>query len=211
MRTITIIDSFGVESGTFQLVPESKFYPYFEENKVSSVFIESMAIENSKERDFLFEETKWIRERHLDEISFGGPTTLNYLEYEVYLNFWKSLRNLGNTHPLNVVFPELPNPDSPLSSTAERQYNQRIFGNRLAPILVDKVGDRNLTLIASGTTVNIPALMTALESIEKYLKAGAIGTAKNVLLYYKPSYVPYDDILQYGINEITNYITSMGY
>jgi hypothetical protein len=95
--------------------------------------------------------------------------------------------------------------------TADQQKNQRIFGQKLSEILVDKMGARNLKFTLEGQTLNVASLLQALGSIKSLLDTGALKTARAIITQVKPSFTPYSDILDFAIAEITNFLTEKGY
>jgi hypothetical protein len=59
-------------------------------------------------RDALFEETRWVRERHADRVELGIDDQANWTSW---LNYWQTLRDLPDTEgfdPERVVWPEKP-------------------------------------------------------------------------------------------------------
>jgi len=60
------------------------------------------------ERDKLFSETEWARERHSDRIELDIDDAENW---DQWLNYWQSLRDLPNTENfsyINYTFPDKP-------------------------------------------------------------------------------------------------------
>jgi hypothetical protein len=114
----------------------------------------------------------------------------------------------------NLVGNEL-HPPSPLLTMEEitnaQQYNQRVFGQKLAPILVDKMGARNLKLAAEGTVPNVSSLLNALGAVKALMETGALKTARGVMVQLRPSFPLYEDILNYAISDISNFLISMNY
>lgn len=95
--------------------------------------------------------------------------------------------------------------------TAEQQKNQRLFGLKLSPILVDKMGARNLRMSLEGQTPNVSSLLNTLGMVKALAETGALKTARGVMMQVKPAYPLYSDILDYAITEITNFLVTMGY
>lgn len=61
-----------------------------------------------QERDKLFAETQWARQRHSDRIELGIDDSENWAEW---LNYWQLLRDMPNTDKfnyINPIFPERP-------------------------------------------------------------------------------------------------------
>lgn len=60
-------------------------------------------------RQELFDGTKWIQERHKDEVELDVTPSLTPEKYTAWLEYWQALRNITNQeHPDDVVWPELP-------------------------------------------------------------------------------------------------------
>jgi hypothetical protein len=51
------------------------------------------------QRDMLLSGTKWIQERHQDELALGLPTTLSQSIYTNWLQYWQALRALPDSTP----------------------------------------------------------------------------------------------------------------
>lgn len=92
-----------------------------------------------------------------------------------------------------------------------QQTTQRLFGVKLLPTAVDKVGARNLKLDREGTPVDIVALSGQMTSIKLLLEGGALKTARMVCLGIKPMFPNHSDILQEVADEITNFLISQGW
>lgn len=62
------------------------------------------------ERDRLFEETRWLVERHTEELVLGRATTLSASEYADLLAYRQDLRDLPEStdDPSEVLWPEKP-------------------------------------------------------------------------------------------------------
>lgn len=62
-----------------------------------------------RERDRLFEETRWLIERHAEELLLGRTTTLSEDDYGNLLIYRQSLRDLLSTivEPEKVVWPNI--------------------------------------------------------------------------------------------------------
>lgn len=95
--------------------------------------------------------------------------------------------------------------------TSEQQKNQRLFGQKLSPTLVDKMGARNLKMALEGQTPNVSSLLNTLGVVKALTETGALKTARGVMIQVKPAYPLYSDILDYAITEITNFLVTMGY
>lgn len=94
---------------------------------------------------------------------------------------------------------------------AFQQSAQRKYGLLLLPVLVDKMGARNFKLSREGTPVDVAALATQMASIKLLLETGALKTVRNICNALKPAFPAHADILQYAIDEITNFLISNGW
>lgn len=94
---------------------------------------------------------------------------------------------------------------------AVKQSAQRKYGESLLPILIDKVGARNLKYSREGTPVDVAALATQMASIKLLLETGALKTVRGICGALKPAFPLHADILQYAIDQITNFLTSNGW
>ena len=88
---------------------------------------------------------------------------------------------------------------------------QRIFGMQLALQAVDKIGARNLKLVADGQSVDVAAIASSLQQVKMLLDGGALKTARTVLTMIAPGYPQYQDIMNSCISQISNFLTSNGY
>jgi len=60
-------------------------------------------------RQELFDGTKWVQERHKDELELGLSTSLTNEQYNTWLQFWQDLRNITDQNdPDNITWPEMP-------------------------------------------------------------------------------------------------------
>lgn len=61
-------------------------------------------------RDAKIRNSRWLQERHKDELELGAPTTLTGLQYEELLSYWQLLRSLpkDTVDPANPVWPTDP-------------------------------------------------------------------------------------------------------
>lgn len=93
----------------------------------------------------------------------------------------------------------------------ERQKAQREFGEYLIPELIDMMGERNLTLIQNGTSVNIPAIASDNAGIKLLIETGALSTARSICTQLKVKYPTHADIYGYVIEDITEFLTGRGF
>lgn len=59
-------------------------------------------------RNDLFGSTKWIQERHKDELEMNVSTTITGSKYIEWLEYWQSLRDMSFSDVNNIVFPNQP-------------------------------------------------------------------------------------------------------
>ena len=93
----------------------------------------------------------------------------------------------------------------------ERQKAQREFGEYLIPELIDMMGERNLTLIQNGTSVNIPAIASDNAVIKLLIETGALSTARSICTQLKLKYPTHADIYEHVIEDITEFLTGRGF
>lgn len=94
---------------------------------------------------------------------------------------------------------------------AFQQKSQRLFGQKLLPLAVDKVGARNLKLSRDGTPANVTALASNMASIKMLMEGGALKTVRTLCGMIKPSFPAHEDILDWVSAEITNFLTNNGW
>lgn len=92
-----------------------------------------------------------------------------------------------------------------------QQTAQRLFGLKLLPSAVDRVGARNLKLAREATPADVVSLANQMASIKLLLEGGALKTARTVCLMIKPSFPLHADILQAVADEITNFLQTNGW
>lgn len=77
------------------------------------------------------------------------------------------------------------------------------FGINLARQAIDRIGARNKILNKTGTQVAI--LLNQMLSIKLLLETGALGTARYSCTQLKTTFIEYEDIFDYVINEISSF------
>lgn len=92
-----------------------------------------------------------------------------------------------------------------------QQTAQRKFGLKLLPMAVDMVGARNFKLYREGTAVDVAVLAGQMASIKLLMEGGALKTVRSLCSYLKPSFPNHEDILDFIIAEITNFLTNNGW
>jgi hypothetical protein len=141
--------------------------------------------------------------------------TLTQEEYHVLIKLYDNIVDVTNMNPIPEVgwvlrgnqIIELPIKEK----LAKQQAEQRQFGTELVVKLVDMVGAKNLELSINGTTPNVSSILSSLNSIMGLLQTGALKTARGLLVYYKPSFVVYEEVFQFGINEISKFLSDRGW
>jgi hypothetical protein len=136
-------------------------------------------------------------------------------EYRVLIKTYDNIVDITDLNPIPEIgwvlsgnkIIELPLKDR----LAKQQLEQREFGTELVMKLIDMVGTKNLELSATGSTVNVSSILTSLNSIMSLLQTGALKTARGLLVYYKPSFTVYQDVFQFGVDEITKFLTERGW
>jgi hypothetical protein len=94
---------------------------------------------------------------------------------------------------------------------AQQQRLQRLFGQKLSPIVVDLVGARNLALSEQGANVDIVALATQMQAVKLLLETGALKTARGLCAVIKPAFPHHEDIIEKCIQDISDFLVSAGY
>lgn len=94
---------------------------------------------------------------------------------------------------------------------AIRQNVQRLFGEEISPLLIDKMGARNLDLIAKGISVNITSLASDNSSVKLLIETGALGTATSIMGNLKIKYPDHADLYEWALTEINAFLFSRGY
>ena len=92
-----------------------------------------------------------------------------------------------------------------------QQTEQREYGMQLIPILIDKMGGRNLTLAQNGTTVNMIAIASDNSSVKLLIETGALKTARSVCAQLQMKYPAHADIYSEVIDNITTFLIQKGY
>lgn len=136
-------------------------------------------------------------------------------KYHIMIRNYDSIIDISNANPMPEVGWVLRgNILQPLSLSERaflQQNSQRQFGVNLSNQLVDLVGARNLELAFQGSNPNVSSMLTALGSILSLLQTGALKTARTAMLGYKNSFIPYVDIFELGINNITTFLQDHGW
>lgn len=186
---------------------------YNQQEKMHISFFESRWNDIREQRDRLFKQSEWIYQRHTNQIAQGLPTTITLSKFDEWLSYWQALRDITTnfTNPFDAVLPEMPSDIDATGYEEIKQTNQRIFGERLSKESVDKIGIRILELEKSGVATNSQALLQTLGVIQNLTSSGALKKARDLAMYYRPSFLQYSDTFDYLINSITAYFNRMGY
>lgn len=132
-------------------------------------------------------------------------------DYSIHIKNWDAIIDIEGLSPEPAVgWIMLGNLLLPTSPDVQ-QREQQIFGSALAIEMVNKMGSRNLSFAAQGQVVNVAGLLTALGAIKSLMETGALKTARSTMQYYHPSFPAYSDIIQEGIDKITQFLISKGW
>lgn len=94
---------------------------------------------------------------------------------------------------------------------AYQQKAQRLFGLKILPAAVDKIGARNLKLSREGTPADVATLASQMASIKVLLEGGALKTVRSICGAIKPMHPNHADVLDEVIAEITNFLQQNGW
>ena len=100
---------------------------------------------------------------------------------------------------------------SPEEQDSFQQTAQRLFGLKLLPTAVDKIGARNLKIAREATPADVAALAGQMASIKLLLEGGALKTARTICVAIKPAFPLHSDILQEVADEITAFLSLNGW
>ena len=127
---------------------------------------------------------------------FDGSIEISEIDYEILINSFDL-----------TAF----NAEMQRETNLERQKAQREFGLYLVPELIDMIGERNLTLIQNGQTVNITAIASDNSGIKLLIETGALSTARAICSQLKAKYPLHADIYDHVIDDITEFLNEKGY
>lgn len=96
-------------------------------------------------------------------------------------------------------------------ASVERQNSQRVFGQELATILIDKMGARNIDLSKAGISANVISLAQNNAAIKLLIETGALTTALGAIAQVRSDYPNHEDIYEWAYNSIYEFLTSRGY
>lgn len=127
---------------------------------------------------------------------FEGSIEISEIDYELLIN----------SFDLSAY-----NTEMQIATNLDRQKTQREFGLYLVPELIDMMGERNLTLIQNGQTVNITAIASDNAGIKLLIETGALSTAIAICSQLKLKYPLHADIYDRVIEDITEFLNEKGY
>lgn len=127
---------------------------------------------------------------------FEGSIEISEIDYELLIN----------SFDLTAY-----NTEMQIATNLDRQRTQREFGLYLVPELIDMMGERNLTLIQNGQTVNITAIASDNAGIKLLIETGALSTARAICTQLKLKYPLHADIYDHVVEDITEFLTEKGY
>lgn len=136
-------------------------------------------------------------------------------EYHLLIKLYDNIVDITNMNPSPEIgwvlrgnqIIELPIKEK----LAKQQSEQRQFGTDLVVKLVDMVGAKNLELSINGTTPNVSSILSSLNSIMGLLQTGALKTARGLLVYYKSSFIVYQEVFDFAISEINKFLADRGW
>jgi len=85
-----------------------------------------------------------------------------------------------------------------------KMQGRLIFGNKLCQECIIKISARNLEL--QKTSLEVLNLMSMLSPVQACLQSCALPTAVNLLNQLKPNLLDYEEILNFSIDSINNYL-----
>jgi hypothetical protein len=104
---------------------------------------------------------------------FDGAIEISEIDYELLINSFDL-----------TAF----NDEMQRVTNLDRQKTQREFGLYLVPELIDMMGERNLTLLQNGETINITAIASDNAGIKLLIETGALSTARAICSQLKLKY-----------------------
>lgn len=97
------------------------------------------------------------------------------------------------------------------SAALQQQKAQRQFGEQLAEILIDEMGEELILLEAAGGTIDVSVIMTAIQPIIELLQFGLLKSARTALNALLPAMSAYEDYINAGVTQITDFLTANGW
>lgn len=132
-------------------------------------------------------------------------------EYHLHIREWDSIIKIQDMVPLPKVGWILQGNKLVPVDALFQQTQQQVFGASLALELVNKMGARNLILSSQGSSVNVSSLLANVGTIRSLIETGALKTARTAMQSLLPLYPDYSDIFNFGIMQISQFLSSRGW
>jgi len=87
-----------------------------------------------------------------------------------------------------------------------QQESQSKKGLKILPIVINKLGARNLKLAREGVNSNVAAMVSEMAIMKLLLETGALKTARTLTSQMALKYTYHSDILQETIDDITSFL-----
>lgn len=97
------------------------------------------------------------------------------------------------------------------SAALTQQKAQRQFGEQLAEILIDEMGEELILLEAAGGTIDVSVIMGAIQPIIELLQFGLLKSARSALSALLPGMSAYESYINLGVDQITAFLTANGW
>ena len=97
------------------------------------------------------------------------------------------------------------------SAALQQQKAQRQFGLQLADILIDELGEEIIILEGLGTPIDVSVIIGAIQPIVELLEFGLLKSARSALEALLPTMSAYEDYINSGVNQITDFLTANGW
>ena len=97
------------------------------------------------------------------------------------------------------------------SAAMQQQKAQRNFGEQLAEVLIDELGEEIIILENAGTPIDVSLIISAIQPIKELMAFGLLKSARSALQALLISMPTYSDYLNSGITQITDFLQSNGW
>ena len=97
------------------------------------------------------------------------------------------------------------------SAAMQQQKAQRQFGEQLAEILIDELGEEIIILENAGTPIDVSLIMSAIQPIKELLAFGLLKSARSALQALLPSLTDWAEYINGGISQITAFLVANGW
>lgn len=97
------------------------------------------------------------------------------------------------------------------SNAMIQQKAQRAFGEQLAVILIDELGEEIIILQAAGIPIDVSIIINAIQPIKELLAWGLLKSARSALQALLPAMSAYETYINSGVDQITAFLTSNGW